>query len=224
LAKEHPYGGTIRFKEIMDTLNAHLDNLSTLVVKMIQDGIIALTNDDENLFNGTKIDLEKVHKICYLLEDTISSSIALHQPFARDLRFILSTLKISNEIHRSAHDAVHIANSSSFIDQKTHSEIVGKITELANKASSMFKAAVEAFRKRKALDVNTWTSLDNDVDNFHSEIIEEIVKLITNDPAWARAGTSLILATRYIERIADHACNIVEESIYVVTSKRVKIE
>ncbi|HUT82486.1 MAG TPA: PhoU domain-containing protein [Candidatus Bathyarchaeia archaeon] len=224
MAKEQPYGGTIRFKEIMDTLNAHLDNLSTFVVKMIQDGITALANDDEKLFNVTKIDLEKVHKICYLLEDTISSSIALHQPFARDLRFILSTLKISNEIHRSAHDAVHIAHSSSFIDQKLHSEIVGKIAQLADKASSMFKDAVEAFRKRKALDVNTWTLLDNNVDNLHSEIIEEIVKIMINDPAWARAGTSLILATRYIERIADHACNIVEESIYVVTSKRVKIE
>ncbi|MBN1329151.1 MAG: hypothetical protein JXA54_06730 [Candidatus Heimdallarchaeota archaeon] len=225
MVKEQPtFGGTIRFKEIMDIMNAHLDNLSSLVVKMIQDGIRALTQDDESLFIEIKTDLEKVHKICYLLEDSISSSIALHQPFARDLRFILSTLKITNEIHRSAHDAVHIAHSTTFIDLELHSKMIEKIAELANKASSMFKDSVEAFRKRKALDIKVWTQLDNDVDNLHSIIIEEVVDLMRSDSSWARAGTSLVLATRYIERIADHACNIVEESIYVVTSKRVKIE
>ncbi len=225
MSKEDPsYGGTIRFKEIMDTMNNHLDNLSNLVVKMIQDGIKALTKDDENLFKETKTDLEKVHKICYLLEDSISSSIALHHPFARDLRFVLSTLKISNEIHRSAHDAVHIAHSSSFIDLEIHAKMIERIADLANKASTMFKDSVDAFRKRKALEVKIWTQLDNEIDDLHTSIIEDVVELMKNDSSWVRAGVSLILATRYIERIADHACNIVEEGIYVVTSKRVKIE
>ncbi|MHA1211206.1 MAG: phosphate signaling complex PhoU family protein [Candidatus Heimdallarchaeota archaeon] len=222
--KKSSFGGTIRFKALMEKVNFHLAKLSDLVIVMISEGKRALTKDDEGLFHDIKIELEEVHEICYALEDAILNSIALHQPFAQDLRYILSTLKITNEIHRSAHDAVHIANSSAFIDLKIHSDMVTRIGKLASKASKMFKASIEAFRNRKAPSVEEWKVLDDEVDDLHVEIIDEMVSLMEKDTTWARAGVSLILATRYIERIADHACNIVEESIYVVTSKRVKIE
>ncbi|NHJ84394.1 MAG: phosphate signaling complex protein PhoU [Asgard group archaeon] len=222
--KKQQFGGTIRFQEIMDDLSSRLAKLSDLVIKMIQQGQKALISDDEELFKQIKVDLETVHKLCYSLEDTVLSSIALFQPFARDLRYILSTLKISNEIHRSAHDAVHIAHSSSFINLEIHANVIARIGELAKKASDMFKDSILAFRNRKAPSVKDWQKLDDDVDTLHEQIIDDVVKLMQDDPSWARAGVSLILSTRYIERIADHACNIVEESIYVVTSKREKIE
>jgi phosphate transport system protein len=218
------FGGTIRFKELMNEINENLVELSNLVVSMIQNGKKALVEDDEELLPKLEKELARVHEISYSLEDSILNTIALHQPFARDLRYILSTLKISNDIHRSAHDAVHIARSSSFIDMKFHSKMIKKIGNLAAKASKMFVNSVTAFSNRKAPEVEIWKKLDDEVDNLHTEIIDEVVELMKVDSTWNRAGVSLILATRYIERIADHACNIVEESIYVVTSKRVKIE
>ena len=218
------FGGTIRFKEIMKELNQHLVDLSNLVIKMIKDGNTALANDDEALFKKLEEELKEVHVHCNSIDETVMNTIALHQPFAKDLRFILSTLKVSNEIHRSAHDAVHIANSSAFINLKQYNDIIQRIGDLAAKASSMFKKSIDAFSNQKELNVQKWTKKDDEVDRLHSEIIQDVTKIVEKDPTWSRAGVSLILTTRYIERIADHACNIVEESNYVVTGKKAKIE
>jgi len=218
------FGGTIRFKEIMKELNQHLDDLSNLVIKMIKDGNTALINDDEVAFKRLEEELKEVHVHCNSIDEAVMNTIALHQPFAKDLRFILSTLKVSNEIHRSAHDAVHIANSSAFINLEQYNDIIQRISKLATKASSMFKKSIEAFCNQKELNVQKWTKKDDEVDRLHSEIIQDVTKIVETDPTWSRAGVSLILTTRYIERIADHACNIVEESNYVVTGKKAKIE
>ena len=222
--KKSKFGGTIRFKEIMKELNQHLDDLSNLVIKMIKDGNTALVKDDIAIFKRLEEELKEVHDHCNAIDETVMNSIALHQPFAKDLRFILSTLKVSNEIHRSAHDAVHIANSSAFINLKQYNEIIQRIGKLATKASTMFKKSIEAFCNQKELNIQKWTKKDDEIDKLHSEIIHDVTKIVETDPTWSKAGVSLILTTRYIERIADHACNIVEESNYVVTGKKAKIE
>ncbi|MFW9922025.1 MAG: phosphate signaling complex protein PhoU [Candidatus Thorarchaeota archaeon] len=222
--KNGTFGGTIRFKEVMNELIKNLSSLSGLAIEMIQNGQKALLSDDEGLLKQLEIELNKVHEITSTIENIALSSIALHQPFASDLRFIISTLKISNDIHRSAHDAVHVARSTTYIDLANHPLIIQKIGILADKATSMFKLSIETFKKRKEINVKNWIALDDEVDSLHREIIEEVVVAMENDPKWCRAGVSLILSTRYIERIGDHACNIAEESNYVATSKRVKIE
>ncbi|MHA1188108.1 MAG: phosphate signaling complex protein PhoU [Candidatus Heimdallarchaeota archaeon] len=222
--KTRAFGGSIRFKDLMNEITENLVDLSNLVVSMIKNGKKALVEDNAKLLPKLEKELEKVHELSYSLEDSILNTIALHQPFARDLRYILSILKISNDIHRTAHDAVHIARSTNYVDMKLHSKMIKKVGALAVKSSKMFTNSVKAFRNREAPEVDDWKILDDEIDHLHTEIIDEVVALMKEDSAWDRAGVSLILATRYIERIADHACNIVEESIFVVTSKRVKIE
>lgn len=224
--KDKLFGGTIRFKELMLELTQNVSNLTDLAIKMIEKGIVALIEDNEELFKELQKDLVKVHDYYDALDNSVVNSIALHHPFASDLRYILSSLKIGNEIHRSAHDAVHIAHSSEFVDRnnKMYNGTIDKIGDLAKLALKMFKESTTAFLQRKALDFKHWTKLDDEVDTLHDEIIIEIGKKMEKNMDWIRAGVSLILATRYIERIADHSCNIVEESTYVVTSKRGKIE
>jgi len=224
--KEKQFGGTIRFKELMLELTQNLSSLTDLVIKMIENGIVALLEDNEELFKELQQNLAKVHDYYNTLDNSVVNSIALHHPFASDLRYILSSLKIGNEIHRCAHDAVHIAHSSEFVDRnnKMFNGTIDRIGDLANLALKMFKESTTAFLQRKALDLKDWTKLDDEVDTLHDEIINEIGGKMEKKKDWIRAGVSLILATRYIERIADHSCNIVEESSYVVTSKRGKIK
>ncbi|MBD3189126.1 MAG: phosphate signaling complex protein PhoU [Candidatus Heimdallarchaeota archaeon] len=222
--KKELFGGTIRFKVLIKELNENLKKLSALTIKMMEEGISSLLEDDELLLEKLIADLETVHDYTADLEKSVISSIALHQPFAKNLRYIICSLKISNEIHRSAHDAVHIARSSKFIGNDLQPKLIKKIGKLATKSLTMLRKSVDAFISMQALPVDNWVKLDDEVDNFHDELIEEITQLMMDDKKRIRSGISLILTTRYIERIADHACNIVEESIYVVTSKRVKID
>jgi len=235
------FGGTIRFKELMNELTGHVSKLSKLVAKMIAKGVKALLEDDEKSFKKLQRDISKVHAIFNDLDSSALSSLALHQPFASDLRYIISSIKIGHEIHRCAHDAVHIAHSSEFVDRekKMFNGCIADIGALGELALNMFRESTTAFLNKKVLDFNDWKKSDDEVDDKHDEIIkeigsimekkhDEIIKeigsIMEKNPDFVRAGISLILATRYIERIADHACNIVEESKYVVTSEREKIE
>ncbi|MBD3189125.1 MAG: phosphate signaling complex protein PhoU [Candidatus Heimdallarchaeota archaeon] len=224
--KKEMFGGTIRFKRLMSELMDEILTLSNRVTEMINCGIDALLEDDEALFERLQGDLDKVHSDYDTLEDSVIKSIALHQPFARDLRFLISSLKIGNEIHRCAHNAVHIAHTSKFFDKSMirYDTIIKKIDKLSKSALDMFKKSVEAFIRKKTLDVNRWEELDDVIDDLHKEVIDEIVETMLQNTNGVRAGVSLVLTSRYIERIADHACNIAEEAIYVVTSKRVKID
>jgi phosphate transport system protein len=220
------FGGTIRFKELMNELTERVSKLSKLTAKMIDKGIKALLDDDEKLFKSLRKDVDKIHKMFDDLDSSAMSSLALHQPFASDLRYIISSIKIGHEIHRCAHDAVHIARSSEFVDRRRTSfdGCIVDIGTLGKLALKMFKESTNAFLNKKVLDFNEWQKLDDEIDVKHEEIIKDISSLMCEQPDWIRAGVSLILATRYIERIADHACNIVEESKFVVTSEREKIE
>ena len=89
------FGGTIRFKELMNELTGHVSKLSKLVAKMIAKGVKALLEDDEKLFKKLQRDISKVHSIFNDLDSSALSSLALHQPFASDLRYIISSIKIS---------------------------------------------------------------------------------------------------------------------------------
>ncbi len=226
MTQKEKFGGTIRFKELMIELTGHVSKISKLVAKMIDKGVKALLEDDEKAYKKLQRDISKIHTMFNDLDSSAMNSLALHQPFASDLRYIISSIKIGHEIHRCAHDAVHIARSSEFVDRekKMFNGSIADIGALGQLALNMFKESTIAFLDKKVLDFNDWKKLDDEVDDKHDEIIQDIGLIMEKHPDFVRAGVSLILATRYIERIADHACNIVEESKYVVTSEREKIE
>lgn len=226
MTQKEKFGGTIRFKELMIELTGHVSKISKLVAKMIDKGVKALLEDDEKAYKKLQRDISKIHTMFNDLDSSAMNSLALHQPFASDLRYIISSIKIGHEIHRCAHDAVHIARSSEFVDRekKMFNGSIADIGALGQLALNMFKESTNAFLDKKVLDFNDWKKLDDEVDDKHDEIIQDIGLIMEKHPDFVRAGVSLILATRYIERIADHACNIVEESKYVVTSEREKIE
>jgi phosphate transport system protein len=98
---------------------------------------------------------------------------------------------------------------------------VEKIQILAEKSLIMYNESIEMFLDQKEVNSEEWSKQDDEIDTLHKELIDKITEqMLCNGDEATRAGVSLILSTRYIERIADHACNICEESIYVATSKR----
>ncbi|NHJ49249.1 MAG: hypothetical protein FK733_15785 [Asgard group archaeon] len=220
------FGGTIRFKELMEKNVKRLKNLANLTQEMIEQSIVALKEDKVEIYEEIASKLNTIKEYRVSLEKNIINSVTLHQPFARDLRFLISSLKIANELERTARDAIHIAHSSKYVDRtmKSLKDVVDKICDLASKALFMYTESIKYFLARKVVDSDKWTALDDEVDETHKEIIEEITSIMDTQCESTRAGVSLILTTRYIERIADHACNISEESTFVATSKRNPID
>jgi phosphate transport system protein len=220
------FGGTIRFQELMKKNVERLRKLANLTDDMLKDSVTVLINDDEELFNELEISFEKVREYRVDLEKSIVNSIVLHQPFATDLRFLISSLKIANEIERTARDAVHIAHSSQYIDRsmKNIQEYVSKIIDMAKKANKMYSESIQFFLNREVVDTEAWTKQDDEIDELHKQLIDEVIDEMQKNGNTTRAAVSLILSIRYIERIADHACNISEESTFVAAAKRDPID
>ncbi|NHK30333.1 MAG: hypothetical protein FK730_03215 [Asgard group archaeon] len=216
------FGGTIRFQEQMKKNVDCLKKLANLTDKMLNDSLVVLENDDAELFKELENRFEKVQKYRVELENSIVNSIVLHQPFATDLRFLISSLKIANEIERTARDAVHIANSSHFLDRsmKNIQKYVAKIIDMAKKANKMYSKSIQYFLKREVVDTEAWIKQDDEIDELHKQLIDEVIGEMQKNGNTSRAAVSLVLSIRYIERIADHACNISEESTFVAAAKR----
>jgi phosphate transport system protein len=220
------FGGTIRFQKQMQKNVDRLKKLANLTEEMLNDSVIVLINDDEELFKELELNFEKVREYRVDLEKSIVNSIVLHQPFATDLRFLISSLKIANEIERTARDAVHIANSSQFIDRsmKNIQKYVEKIIDMAKKANKMYSESIQFFLNREVVDTESWTKQDDEIDELHKQLIDEVISEMQKNGNTTRAAVSLVLSIRYIERIADHACNISEESTFVAAAKRDPID
>jgi phosphate transport system protein len=224
--EKEKFKGSIRFKELMEKTYSRVEKLSAATGKMIDRAIIALSEDDEELYEELYNKYTKIRGLRVKLEKSVVNSVALHQPFASDLRFLISSLKIANEIERIARDAVHIANTSIFFDRSMSclSNPLAKTIQLAKKAQKMYDDSILLFLNRKEADIEEWTEVDDKVDELHSKLIDEITDQMVCNTDSTRAGVSLILSTRYIERIADRACNICEESNYIITGKREAID
>ncbi|MEA2071485.1 MAG: PhoU domain-containing protein [Asgard group archaeon] len=224
--KKEKFGGTISFKERIGKVEESLGLLFDKVKAMLDSAIHVLSKDDEPKFEELSKEIDSVHDLTDTLEDHIINAVTLHQPFGRNIRYLIAGLKISNEVHRCGHDAIHIAETSKFFDysMECYMEVIEKVKKLAIMAEDMFVKAVDSYFNGSDVNLKEWHHMDDEVDDLHDEIIEEIKEAMGNNCANVPAGISLILATRYIERIADHACNIVEENCYVMSGERAKIE
>lgn len=162
----------------------------------------------------------------YALQEEIESNcvdlIALHAPVARDLRAITTSLKITTDLDRIGRYAKDIAEIALQFAGKTPPglEDIAKIPEMADLTIDMVDRAVEAFVKRDAESMRNIMEVDDAVDNLHDEIFQEVVQRMEDGRLTVEAGARYILVNRHLERIADHAVNIGERVVCMVTGER----
>jgi len=143
--------------------------------------------------------------------------LALRQPMARDLRQVLSALRISIEFERICDFAANIAKRSIALNAHSPDEWISEIAELGNLALKQIANVVASFREHdenKALAV--WAQ-DEAIDDFHTGIYRRLIDWMKVEPARVPIGTHLLFMAKNIERIGDHATNIAESVYYLIT-------
>ena len=150
--------------------------------------------------------------------------IALHAPVARDLRTITSSLEVTAHLDRIGRYAKDIAESSERIRAETggtdESERFPKIARMVDLTIQMVDTAVQSFVHRDAEPVRHIIQDDDAVDALHSEVFQEVVDRMSDRTVSPQVGAQFILINRYLERIADHAVNIGEQVVYMLTGER----
>jgi len=148
--------------------------------------------------------------------------LALHQPMAADLRTIVSAVKINTDLERVGDLAVNIAEAARRYAQHPPVKRLIDIPQMARIAQSMLRDALDAFVRRDTDLAQKVLNEDDKLDALKTQIFRELLTYMLQDPATIEPALDLILVSRHLERIGDHATNIAEDVIFIVSARDVR--
>jgi phosphate transport system protein len=206
----------------LDTLQRDILALAAAVEEAIYKSIRALQERDVSLaqqviIGDAPIDSQENH-----VEDECLKILALHQPVAVDLRRTAAILKINNDLERMADLAVDIAERALILSQPPHVKVPERLQRMTDLTTSMVRQALDAFVNLDAKLARKVCRLDDEVDRYNEEIIDELIGVMKSSPDMVSPALSLFSAVRHLERIADHATNIAEDVIYLIEGEIVR--
>ena len=156
------------------------------------------------------------------IEEECLKLLALHQPVANDLRFIVAVLKLNNDLERIADLAVNIAERALFLSSQTPLDIPYDFSAIAAKTQAMLRQSIDALINRDADLARKVGLADDEVDAINREAFNRVTSMIKSHPDDLDSLIALLSVSRYLERIADHASNIAEDVIYLIEGRIVR--
>jgi phosphate transport system protein len=184
-------------------------------IRSLQERDMALAQ--EVIAGEAPIDEQENH-----VEEECLKILALHQPVAVDLRRTAAILKINTDLERVADIAVDIAERAVVLAQPPFIPVPEKLQSMTDLTASMVRQSLDAFVNLDPRLARRVIRLDDEVDRYNEEIINEVVETMKNSPELIEPGLSLFSATRHLERVADHATNIAEDVVYLVEGEIVR--
>jgi phosphate transport system protein len=206
----------------LDSLQRDLMTLASSVEGAIHKAIKALETRRHDLaqevIDGDRqIDQEENH-----IEEECLKMLALHQPVAVDLRRITAALKINSELERMGDLAEDIAERALHLAELKPLAMPIKLLRMTDLTTSMVRQSLDAFVNLDVRLARTVCRLDDEVDRYNTEIIDELIETMRSAPEAVEGGLSLFSATRHLERIADHATNIAEDVVYLAEGEIIR--
>lgn len=210
------------FDEELKNLKEKLLQMADIAQEMIGLSVKALVERKEALAKEVFSLEDKVNHMEVEIEDFVLRLLALRQPAAGDLRLLTAVLKINNDLERVADQAVNIAEIAVELLQHPSLKPLIDIPHMANLAQRMIKNSLDAFVNQDAQLAKKVCEDDDAVDRINEQIFRELLTTIIGDPKNVARAVDLILVSRNIERVADHATNISEDVIFIVEGKNIK--
>jgi phosphate transport system protein len=196
--------------------------LSAVVEESVQQAGLSLEKMDIPLAEVVIDNDEQIDQMEVDLEEECLKILALYQPVAIDLRFIISVLKINNDLERIADLAVNIAERTLALAEEPRIPVPFDFAEMARKVQTMLKKSLDALVNmdtRLALQV---CDLDDEVDALHKKTYVLVKEQIRENPDALNALVHYLSVSRHLERIADLATNIAEDVVYMIEGEIVR--
>jgi phosphate transport system protein len=156
------------------------------------------------------------------IDERCVSLLALHQPAAGDLRFITTAMKIVTDLERIGDQAVNIAQRVLELNREAQLKPYIDLPRMAERAQRMVKESLDAFVARDTALARQVCGEDAEVDALKEQIFRELLTFMMEDPRTIPRAIRVILISRFMERVADHATNIAEMVVYLVEGKMVR--
>jgi len=211
------------FQKELEKLKKHILHLGALVEERVR--LAAKAVESKEIYDSERIiktDYE-VDEQEVEIEEECLKVLALHQPVAVDLRFIITTIKINSELERIGDEAVNIARRmKTATKMKNNSQAVFDYSFMIDKVQAMLKKSLDSLVTMDIDEAFKVLTMDDDVDDQYVEKYELFKSEIKKYPDHAEYLTNMFLIARHMERIGDHATNIAEEVIYLIEGEIVR--
>jgi phosphate transport system protein len=210
------------FQRELEKIKKSILSLGALVEDRVRLAIKSIEKRDADLAEQiVNMDYE-IDEMEVDIEEECLKVLALHQPVAVDLRFLVSVIKINNDLERIADETVNIAYRVKTISKNKDCKFIFDYALMAEKASAMLKMSLDAMVRLDTDMAFKVCLMDDDVDVFVQGAYEQLKLFICAMPENAGTLINMFLISRHIERIADHTTNIAEEVIYVTDGEIVR--
>lgn len=213
---------TKHFQNEVDKLKKKILNLAAMVEENLQFAVKSILDYDIEEANRVINSDPIVDSLEVEVEEDCLKILALHQPVAADLRYIIAVLKINNDLERIADLAVNIAERTKIVSRYADPHIPFDLHDMLNITVDMVKASVDSLvtnDTQKALQV---INDDDKIDDLDEQAFDSVQKQIRGHAEYSEYYVSLLSVSRYLERIADHATNIAEDVIYMIDGEIVR--
>jgi phosphate transport system protein len=211
-----------RFEHEIESLKTSLIKMGSVVEDSISAAIRSLLLRDDALAQRVVDTDERINSLEIEIDNAILDLLALQQPVASDLRFILASQKINNDLERIGDHAVNIAESVLSLKQFPTVQPVEEIPRMAEITRTMLKEVLDSFIQpdpRTALEV---LKRDDEIDELNRGVARHVIEIVRKDPQVIEGALALVRVSRNLERVADLATNIAEEVLFYTQARVVK--
>jgi phosphate transport system protein len=210
------------FQEELEELKARLLEMGGLAEEHVRQAVQGLVNRDRDLIDGVLAGDGPLNALHIEIDNRCFKLLALYQPMAADLRAIVAAVKINTDLERVGDLAVNIAEAARRYASHAPVKKLIDIPRMASIAQAMLRDALDAFVRRDMALARHVLSEDDRLDTLKTQIFRELLTYMLQDPSTIEPALDLILVSRHLERIGDHATNIAEDVIFIVSARDVR--
>jgi phosphate transport system protein len=193
-----------------------------LAEERVRAAIQGLVTRDPSLFEKVLLGDEPINQLHIEIDNRCFRLLALHQPMATDLRAIVAAVKINTDLERVGDLAVNIAEAGTrYITHPPVKKLID-IPTMGDIAQSMLRDALDAYVRRDTRLAQQVLNEDDRLDGLKTQVFRDLLTHMLKDQGTVEPSLDLILVSRHLERIGDHATNIAEDVIFMVTSLDVR--
>jgi len=208
-------------KELAD-LKKRLLTMAAIAESMIDQAITELVNRDEQAAAEVPRNEEELNRLQIEIDDEVLRLLATRQPVANDLRFLLSVTRINSELERIGDLATNITENVQILVERPPLKPLIDIPLMAELARTMVRQSLDAFVQGDPALAHSVIMTDDRVDALKDQVFRELLTYMLGDPRTIERALALILVSRHLERIADHATNIAQDVIYLLQGRDVR--
>ena len=218
----HPPRVTRHFEEELEHLKRRLLVMAGAAEEQVRRVVQSLVDRDRDLAEQVLNGDDPINRLHIEIDERCFRLLALYQPVATDLRMVVSGVKINGELERVGDFAVNIAEATlRYLDQPAVKPLID-IPRMGDIAQKMLRDALNAFVTQDVALAQEVLERDDSLDRLKDQVFRELLSFMLANPRLTESALDLILASRHLERVGDHATNIAEEAIFIVSGRDVR--